>query len=276
MNTNNYNGPDYNNNYSEKVLGDLPKHERPLKIKLGSIKNSGVAFPKPVLTQYQLNNLPSTENLNRNIVETEKNIETSTNEQKKGNNVYVNVSIYFAKNIQGIGTPNPSPPHNFLNNPDIIPNQPTLQLNPENHRKSREEPNPPSITPNQPIQQVKPIKSITIENNQFTSLFENSQDSDVDTTPKLHKRDLNEIKCACHHLHTSDKIKLSRFSYKSQMRRIKLRWTGLPGDFPIIFKKKFMRFYEDCESVSVSEVIDFSNKLIQPDAEFDLFGARMI
>lgn len=274
MEVNNSNSPTCNLRLTDTALENLPKYERPLRIKLGATNNPLTSIPKTEILYAVQNkiNPPIASNVENS--EPVRQIESNPRSMTSGNNVYINVNIFFSKNLSDILNSKPQAEEKPTIN-KINVNQSDAQPNIENHQKTQQEFQLPLRIIDHPVKNIKPIKPLRSSNghsNQMSSLFDNSQLSDNENYSPLHKRELNEIKCACHHLHVNDNVKLSRFSYKSQLRKIKVRWAGLNGDFPIVFKRKFMRFEDDCENISINEVVDFSRKLIQPDCENDIFG----
>lgn len=256
---------------SERELDSLPKHERPLRIKLGGIKEIGMEMqPKEethkeepaFLNQNQKQSTPDSEQL----------LEPDSKETSKRSNVYVNVNIFYAKNLAALGGRVSYSGNRIFDMGTNGTEQPELRLNFENHKKSQEEVSNSLRQFDLPLQQPKPVHPMMDSKARISALFDSSQNSDQINNQMLRKRDPNDIRCACHHLHVNDNVKLARFSFKSQLRKIRVRWAGANGDFPIVFKRKLMRVDDECESVSINEVVDFSNKLIQPDCEGNLFG----
>lgn len=272
MESRNLNGPNYNLRLSSHALESLPKHERPLRIKIGAINNP--LAPK-VEESLPAQNLPAPPS-NPKVVGPEQKCPADADARPaRGNNVYINVNIFFSKGVPDIALGKPPAEEKEPAVRKGGPVAPAQAQNQENVRKSQEESASPLRLFNRPVEQVKPVKPVSGPSNQISSLFENSRSSDhnehADFAP-LRKREAKEIKCACHHLHVNDNVKISRFSYKSQLRKIRVRWAGLVGDFPIVFKRKLARFEDDSESVSINEIVDFSKKLIQPEGENDIFG----
>ena len=271
MESKNPNGPNYNLRLSSHALESLPKHERPLRIKLGALNNSLAFAPKAEEPQPALNLRAPPADPKVDAAEQKSQVDAEARPPRQGNNVYINVNIFFSKGMPDVALSKPTAEEKGPVTRKSGPGAQNPQQGQENNRKSQEESISPLRLVGRPVDQVKPVKPVNGPSNQISSLFENSQSSDHEHFSPLRKREPSEIKCACHHLHVNDNVKISRFSYKSQLRKIRVRWAGLAGDFPIVFKRKLARFEDDSESVSINEIVDFSKKLIQPEGENDIF-----
>lgn len=272
MEMNNPNASNYNLRMTNGAQDNLPKHERPLRIKLGGVANAPVSVPKtevalPAHMPKPMLHLPRHEQVESKMSASE----AQAKQPARGNNVFINVNIYFSKSLAELTIAKLNEEAKEQQIPRSVPPQQTQAPHAEALRKSQEEGITPLRLLNRPIDSIRVPKPLPGPSNQISSLFDNSRSSDAENYVSLRKREPNEIKCACHHLHVNDNVKISRFSYKSQLRKIRARWAKVQGDFPIVFKRKLARFEDDSESVSINEIVDFSKKLIQPDCENDLF-----
>lgn len=263
------NGPNYNLRLSELALSNLPKHERPLRIRMGEAANSAPQAPA------QVGAVPAPSIHRIDSPQEQVAPEPAAATRLAGNNVYINVNIFFSKNMPELGLNKPIAEQNAVEQRRVVVPQQTAAINVESLRKSQEDDNTPLRIANRPSEHAKPPMPVPVEPNHIASLFDNSNNSEVEPYEMLRKRELVDVKCACHHLHVNDNVKISRFSYKSQLRKIRNKWADKSCDFPIIFKRKLARFEDDNMSVSINEIVDFSKKQIQPEAENDLLGMEM-
>lgn len=258
------NAPHYNLRQTTYPSDDLPKHERPLRIKLGGTSIDTATLPRPADHKETAVTKPESQNAVPIDI-------TDDKPTPHSNNVYINVNIFFSKSLpSGMpAQPNPVQKAQHINGVDLCQQTPLVRA--EAHRNVQDVSKPQLQLIGLPSEHVISSKMLSVPN-KITSLFENSRSSDADNYAELRKRETTEIKCACHHLHVNDNVKISRFSYKSQLRKIRNKWNKAATDFPIIFKRKVARIEDEDDSLSINEIVDFSKKLIQPDCENDFFG----
>lgn len=81
----------------------------------------------------------------------------------------------------------------------------------------------------------------------------------------LRKREKIDKNCNCKTNHNCEDQSVFNTLYDQQLLKIKFFWRRTNPNYPFVFKKKVLKYYVDTDEISVSEVVDYSKKIIQAD-----------